>query len=163
MKLIKATLDHFEDYLSIRSEASNLHWLGYQSPPDRTSFYEMFSQRIGSSDRMVFMAIVEHQVVGSLTADYKENSVYIGYSVKEAFRGCRYRSQMIVDLLKLLKTTSLFPKSTVLDVKAWVSEKNTSSHLTAIYGGIQRTDAFEYRKRGNASEKYFGYQHKISQ
>jgi RimJ/RimL family protein N-acetyltransferase len=157
MNIIPATIDHFEEYYHIRSEISNLYWLGYTSPPDREKFYELFKSRLTLENRKILLIEVNETLVGSLTADIREADVYIGYSIKESFRGKGYGHQALGLLLTEIQQHQLFPNLKIQGIKAWISQSNLYSHHTALKSGFVKTTVSEYRMWHGKKEQYFIY------
>jgi len=154
--LLKAQTDHYDDYFRIRSEEKNMHWTGYEKPPDYHAFRNWFTDRLKNPDRDIYLMYSEGHCVGSLHIDFYETYIDIGYSVMEAYEGKGFATSIVSEAVAIAKSEKTRRKK-ITTVKAWINAHNIGSIKVAEKNGFQLSENSEIRKRFGKEELYYEY------
>ncbi|MCF8380985.1 MAG: GNAT family N-acetyltransferase [Bacteroidales bacterium] len=157
---VKATKNKYDDYYSIRSEEKNLFWTGYEKAPHYENFKKWYAERLSDPARDIYLMYFNEKCVGSLHIDFHDDSIAIGYSVKESFEGKGFGTLLVKESVRLAKLSKKQGRKIGL-IRAWINFQNIGSIKVIEKNGFQQSEISEVRKRFNKEEVYFEYTLKI--
>lgn len=154
LQLCLAKEQDFESFFALKSEAVNVLWSGFTSPPLRDHLFEHFKNALKSQTRKVYLLKQEGQSLGYLYIDLCEEPgiVEFAYAVSQHHSGQGLAKHMIKMGLSLCDET----QTTQI---AWIADTNVASIKCAESLGFIRTKDFEYRQLKQFSEqvKFYRY------
>lgn len=153
--LIRAKMEHYDDYYEIRCEDKNLFWTGYSNPPNYMKFREWYQQRLNDTNRHIYLIYNEEESLGSLHIDFYENYAAIGYSVKKTHEGKGIGTKLVNEAINLVKNEKE-RRSDLKYIKAWINQSNIASIKIVKKNKFNIVNK-EIRKRFGQNEVYLEF------
>lgn len=147
--LIETSEELFEDYYAIRSDRTDVYWNGYLAPPDKDNFRKLYLSRLSSApfehpeDRRLYLVKLSGGgIIGFLQLIKREDTVEIGYSIKETFQGKGYGTRALALGIGLARVHSE-------NIIVRIRDDNIASQRVAIKNGFERTDTYVFQSVQN--------------
>lgn len=156
-RLEAAADDNYDDYYMIRSEKKNLHWTGYEQPPEYEGFKKWYAGRISDPERDIYLLYVDGQCAGSLHIDFYPSYAIIGYNIKEAFEGRGYGTLLAGKAVEIAQQEKRAGRKDLKEVRAWINALNSASVSVVERNGFRNTGVSEERIRFSKKETYYIY------
>ncbi len=157
LQLEVAAEDNYDDYYMIRSEKKNLHWTGYEKPPEYEGFKKWYGNRINDPNRDIYLLYVDGQCAGSLHIDFYPGYAIIGYNIKEAFEGRGYGTLLAGKAVEIARQEKLAGQRDLKEARAWINAINSASISVVERNGFKKTGISEERMRFSKKETYYVY------
>ena len=146
IELIETNKELFDEYYAIRSDRTDVYWNGYTAPPDKNSFMELYLSRLSSApfndpeDRRLYLVKLcgVGYIIGFVQLIKREDSVEIGYSIKENFQGNGYGTKALALGIKLAHEHGE-------DIIVRIRDDNIASQKVAINNNFARTEVYVFQ------------------
>lgn len=142
VSLKPTTSDDYDEYYRIRSSPGDIYWNGYNSKPDKESFYDLFLCRLGAAvfekneDRRNYLIQINEDVnVGFVQLIKREDGIDIGYTVVEQYQRHGYASKALAQGIELAKE---FDNRIYVQIR----DDNIASQKVALKCGMVKTDEY---------------------
>ena len=143
IQLYGATKEDYDEYYRIRCEKSDIYWMGHLKEPDYYKLREIFLERLGltpldsiGNKRIYMIRNDKNSVVGFSMLSRTEYGIEIGISLFQKEQGKGYGTQVISNIINLLKAYNC-------PIYAKIRDDNVASQSIFLRNGFERTDNFK--------------------
>lgn len=136
--------DDYRALLRLKSEAHDIYWSGYQTPPDPVKFQHWFIQQFHRTDRIIFLAYpistqeksaLAYLYITKIFDEHKLSMIELSHGVCQFYTGQGIGTQLINFAVNYLYTTL----DNVSLITAWIREEHIASIKTFENNGFIKT------------------------
>lgn len=155
-RLLEASVDDFDNYYKLKSEPANVHWSGFECPPDRSRLKSYFLSALSDPETEILKLVVDSDFVGYIQVRFCGPLAEISYGISQNYAGKGFGKKLIKQTVDYV-----FCKDSIQAVEAIISEKNVASVKCVEVNGFFKTNKSEERFLELPKEKHMFYAYKI--